>query len=196
MESSNIKKKVTESLEGRILVSTPSLNGTYFEKTLIYIYAHDEEGALGTIVNKALGVETYKDIKKRLSIKKSILINKKVNTFVGGPIHEDTAYILSADKEQKKNFTQNQALTLFTNADEYLKDIVTGKLKNDFIVLKGFCGWGPGQLEAEIEENSWIVISAEYKYIFSNRKQALWSNIIKKTGIKHFENLVSYSGNA
>ena len=54
MEDSSINVKVVESLEGRILVATPSLNASYFEKTVIYIYAHDEEGALGTIINKKL----------------------------------------------------------------------------------------------------------------------------------------------
>ena len=196
MEDSSINVKVVESLEGRILVATPSLNASYFEKTVIYIYAHDEEGALGTIINKQVATETFRDMKKKLGINKNILINKKVPIYMGGPLHEDNKYILSADREQKKNFTKEQALTLFTNSDEYLSDVIKGRLKTDYIVLKGFCGWGAGQLEAEIEENSWIVINAEYNYIFSNRKKNLWSTLIKKTGIKNFQNLVGYSGNA
>lgn len=195
MESSNIKKPV-ESLEGRILIATPSLDNSYFEKTVIYIYAHDEEGALGTIINKPIKTDSYKDIQKEFNVKRKNILNKKMVTYMGGPINEKTSYVLSADKEQKRKFTKEKALTLFTNAEEFIADAISGKQKNDFIYLKGFCGWGEGQIEAEIEENSWIVLDVEYSNIFSNRKKRLWNELIKKTGIKNFDNLVPYSGNA
>ena len=74
--------------------------------------------------------------------------------------------------------------------------MIKGKQKDDFLLVKGFCGWDKNQLEAEVQENSWLIAVADYKAIFSKKSHASWDKIIKSIGVKKSDNIVSYSGRA
>jgi putative transcriptional regulator len=187
------------TFETKMLVATTFQDGTYFERSLIYLIAHDHGGAMGAVINKPYREITDTEISEHLNIKKKGMLTKKFTIYNGGPLEEKKFYILSASREQKRFFAQKQDLTLFVNPDTYMKDRLRGKVHDTFMILKGFTSWGPGQLEQEIEENSWIVIESEFKMIYSGDPAKKWEKAIKKTGIKNinsFKDLVSYSGNA
>lgn len=190
-------KNIEGSFAGRILIATPSLDDSIFEHSLIFLCAHDAfDGSLGVIFNKPYSQISTEELKAQLKIKKQFQINKKYTIFNGGPVDEDKLFILSATKEQRKQFNELAQLTLYTNAEAFLRDVIQGKQKNDFIVCKGFSSWAPGQLEQEIEENSWILADINFSEIFSGDPSKKWSTHIKKVGIKKPEMLVPYSGNA
>ncbi len=184
------------SLEGKLLIASPSLNGTIFEKTLIFICAHDIEGAVGAILNKNAGLISSEEIIKLLNLKKKASGTKNFPINYGGPVEEDKLFILSATKEQKETFKDDSKLTLYTNAEGFLSDVIKGIQKDDFILMKGFCGWGANQLEEEIKENSWLLALPEYKDIFAKKTNKSWDKAIRNLGIKKFDRVVSYSGSA
>lgn len=184
------------ALDGKLLVATPSLNGSIFEKVLIFICAHDEEGTVGAVINKNVGTITSDELYKLLDIKKHYRLMKNYPIHYGGPVEEKKLFVLSASKEQKATFKTGQKLTLYTNAEGFLSDVIKGKQKDDFILIKGFCGWGPNQLEEEIKENSWILADVDYKTIFAKKSSKAWEKVVKNLGIKKFDSIVSYSGSA
>jgi putative transcriptional regulator len=184
------------NLEGKLLVSTPSLNGSIFEKCLIFICAHDSEGTVGAVINKNIGLITSEELVRLLDIKRRSKLIKRYHINYGGPVEETKLFILSATKEQKAMFKTDPKLTLYTNAEGFLGDVIKGKQKDDFILVKGFCGWGPNQLEEEIKENSWMLVEPDYKTIFAKNSSASWDKTIKSLGIKKFDTMVSYSGSA
>ncbi len=184
------------NLSGKMLIATPSLDESIFERTIIFVCEHDREGAIGVILNKPKSIITNREILDKFNLKRRFKLNKKYTIYTGGPVEKDNLFVLSASAEQKRNFALNSQLTLYANADAFLFDVVTGKNNNKFIICTGFCGWGPGLLEQEISENSWIVTDANFKTIFAGDPVQKWGKLIKKLGIKNLNRLVPYSGNA
>lgn len=185
-----------KSLAGKILIATPQMDDSIFYQALIFICAHDEDGCVGVMFNKPLTSISKKAILESNNIKKRFKLDKKYVIFSGGPVEEDKLFVMSANKAQEKHFDELGQLTLYTNAEGFLKDVATGENSDKFILSKGFCGWGPGQLEEEVHGNFWIVTDAEFKAIFSGDPETKWEKAIKKIGIKNLDALVSYSGNA
>lgn len=196
--NANIKsyKLYTESLPGRILVASSQLDGSIFEKALVFVCAHDEEGAVGVIFNRPISQVYLNDLLEKLNIKKKFAINRKHSIFLGGPFDQKRMVILSASKQQQKSFGQNAQLTLYNDSVEFLKDVMAGVNKDKFIICRGFCSWAPGQLEQEVRENSWLVAEASLNIIFSKHPEKEWAKIVKKLGINNFDKLVSYTGMA
>jgi len=186
--------EVLGGYSGRVLVATSQLDGSVFEKSLIFVCVHDEEGAVGVIFNKVDSLISSEEIFDQFKIKKRFKISKNYPIYCGGPVDEDKMVILSANKEQERNFSNYAQLTFYTDAESYLQDVVGGQGKSKFILFKGFCGWAPGQLEQEVQENSWIVVDADFKTIFSKSHKGSWEKYVKKLGINNFDKLVSYSG--
>lgn len=196
---SKFKTAKFESLEGKVLVATTSLDGSCFERGLIYICSHSQEGAIGIIFNKKIDTISCSQISVSKKEKSGLMPKKKYPLFSGGPVQEEELLILSASKEPKKQFSKFETLKLFSNAEGFLGDVMRGKNKDKFIVVKGFCGWSAGQLESELTENSWILMAADLKLIFASKSEKQWEKAIKKIGIKNiqkFKDLVSYTGNA
>jgi putative transcriptional regulator len=135
-------------LGGKVLIATPALDGSIFEKSLIYICSQDEDGATGVIFNKPEKYITEEEISEAAGLKRVKLLNRKFQIFTGGPIEEQKLFILCATKEQKKLFDKDQHLTLYSNGEEYLLDKIKGRNHDAFLVIKGYCGWAYGQLEA------------------------------------------------
>lgn len=185
-----------KTMSGKILIATPSLDESIFERSLIFICAHDEEGAAGVIFNKPSAIITNQDIFDAFDLKRRFKVNRKYIIYTGGPAEGDKLFILSASKEQETNFVKAPQLTLFTNAEGFLLDVINGKNNNKFIICKGFCGWSSGQLEQEISENSWIITDVDFKTIFAGKPAPKWEKLIKKLGITNPDRLVPYSGNA
>jgi len=188
-----------ESLEGKVLIATTSLDGSVFERALIFICSHSSQGAVGVMFNKKIDTISCSQMPAANKGNKTLVPKKKFPLFCGGPVEEDGLLILSASKEQKQQFSKVQSLKLFTNAEGFISDVIKGKNKDKFIILRGFCGWTAGQLEAELIENSWVLMVSDFKLIFSTKPEKQWDNAIKKIGIKNiqkFKDLVSYTGNA
>lgn len=190
---------INQQLEGKLLIATTSLDDSVFERGLIFICSHGPEGSVGVMINKKIGEISSSEFMEGDNLKRFFSLRKKFQLFCGGPVEEQAMLILSASKKQKVPFSKNQPLKLFTNAEGFLKDVIAGKNKDKFLILKGFCGWSAGQLEEEINENSWMLCVPDLKTIFSAKPEKQWESSVKKMGIKNiqkFKDLVSYTGNA
>ncbi len=189
------------SLEGRMLVASKSLDGSCFEKSLIYICAHDENGAIGVIINREMGSISLKEIfeSQRVEQKQGIpaRLNKRFPVLFGGPVETSRVIILSMNRDQEEHFTQWHSLTVHTDAENFLHDYVKGSHNNKFVVTQGLAAWDGDQLEHELSENAWLVMDLDDpKLIFSQRTKNKWKKAIEALGVRNFDNLVSYSGHA
>ncbi|MDJ1407063.1 MAG: YqgE/AlgH family protein [Candidatus Midichloria sp.] len=204
-----------QSLEGKILVASPYINDQNFEQSLVYICMHDENGAVGVIINQRIGriaevdLNSYIKDFQNLVVKKNKLTTQQVErlyspskrrnypVLFGGPVYSDKIVVLSLTKEQEKSFAKNQHLTLYTDMVTFLKEYVSGKKSHSKLLFaKGIAAWNPSQLEEEVSENNWFVVPASIDLLFSQRSKSKWGDLIKKFGIKKYHNLVGYSGTA
>ncbi|WHQ46810.1 MAG: YqgE/AlgH family protein [Candidatus Midichloria sp.] len=203
-----------QSLEGKILVASPHINDQNFEQSLVYVCVHDENGAVGIIINQRIGKIAEVDLNnyikdfQNLVVKKNKFTNqqmeklhsssKKKNypVLFGGPVYSDKIVVLSLAKEQEKSFAENQHITLYTDIVSFLKEYIAGKNHSKLLFAKGVAAWSQSQLEEEVSENHWFVVPASVDLLFSQRSKSKWGDIIKKFGIENYHNLVGYSGTA
>lgn len=190
-----------ESLEGKLLVASPHMDDPYFNKSIIYICAHDEGGAIGIIVNQKIGMISSKDLLMDL-IQTNVISNKKkynkrMPLMFGGPLNTDMLLILSKKRDDEKSLI-TQSFVVHTDIVGFLQEQQNKKCESEkFILAKGVSAWDSQQLEYEVKSNDWLVIEPESEVVFSSKNGSiLWNNIIKSIGIIKPHKLVHYSGTA
>tara|TARA_B100000575_G_C23101868_1_gene635736 strand:+ start:556 stop:1113 length:558 start_codon:yes stop_codon:yes gene_type:complete len=149
----------------------------YFYNALIYVFEHNENGALGLIINKSLPIDEDKIFSsiglKNIPSKKSILN--------GGPVEVTKLFILHDDRSQKESISNINGLCLTSSVD-FLKDIGSGKNTCNYKLALGYCGWDAGQLDYEIRKNSWHIIDFNPLEILKSEPEELISIISKTNG--------------
>ena len=190
------KNKFT-SLEGKILVASPRLEDRFFEKSLIYIFMHDENGALGIILNQVIGSVSNQELLKLLDKTTVRITDSKSPIVFGGPVNTEKVIALSINKEQEKNFSHLQSITLHTDIQDFIKDCILKNTTSKFLLVRGVSAWDSGQLEDEIAQNTWFISNPNIDLIFSQQIKDKWSSVIKSMGLlKNSAYIAPYTGNA
>ena len=187
--------KPTGYLEGSLLVATPLLKGSCFEKSVIYVCAHNDTGAMGILVNHTLNNIKCGDILSQIGIKPSEIDCGNAPVYFGGPVESAKGFILHTS-DYFANGTQimHSNISLTATVD-ILQDIATGKGPHKQILALGCAGWAPGQIEKEMKENSWITIPANESLVFDLHNEDKWQQANDSLGI-NFINYSTVIGNA
>tara|TARA_Y100001936_G_scaffold78033_1_gene76453 strand:+ start:289 stop:840 length:552 start_codon:yes stop_codon:yes gene_type:complete len=181
-------------LTGQIIVSMPSLEDERFFKTVIYICAHSKEGSMGIIINKKIDYDLYPDLLEQLGIDKP-LDKKKLFVRYGGPVESGRGFVLHSDdmvRQETINIDKGVALT---STVDFFEDLAKGKGPKNSILALGYAGWGPGQLESEIMQNSWMSLSVDTSFLFDDEVSHKWNQAFKILGVDP-SNLSTKSGKA
>ena len=183
-------------LKGNIICALPQLKDIFFSKSIIYITHHNKEGAVGIVLNyKILSIKGT-ELFKKLRIKDTNQnLEKDFSFHIGGPLSQNFGFILHSSDYKSKNTLKISKNVKMTCSTEIINDIARNQGPTKFFISLGYSGWGPGQLEDEIKQNSWINISEELDFLFDMDSEKKWTNAIKRTGID-FTKFSSYSGNA
>jgi putative transcriptional regulator len=166
-----------DSLGGSLLIAGPSLWDPNFRRTVILIGHHDEEGAVGVVLNRATELEVA-DAAPPLAT----LVGPGERLFVGGPVQPQAAVVVAdfehPDRAEVVAFGSIGFLPEETDPDG------VGELRRAR-VFAGYAGWGPGQLERELEEGSWIVEPAQPGDVFTEEPEHLWSAVVRRKGPRY-----------
>ena len=178
-----IKKQQEHSgyLTGRLLLATPTKTSDVFEKSVILVCAHDENGAMGIILNKLEGV-SLNDLLIQMEIPSvDSLKNPRIHS--GGPVDNTHGFIIH-NKEYKEKGTANISnLFNLTATYDVLENISAGGGPKDYLIALGYAGWHAGQLEEEITQNYWISVPADKHSVFNKAIDTMWYSILDKNGI-------------
>jgi putative transcriptional regulator len=143
----------TGYLTGQLIIAMPKMSDPRFSKTVIYMCAHNSEGAMGLIINKLVDELTFPDLLKQLEIKPA-LPKSPLNVFLGGPVEQARGFVLhSTEYLQDATLRVSDTVGLTATID-VLRDIAEGNGPKDKILMLGYTGWAPGQLDLEIMENA------------------------------------------
>lgn len=163
-----------DSLGGSLLIAGPGLWDPNFRRTVVLVGHHGEDGAVGVVLNRASEVEVA-DAAPPLAG----LVPAGDRLFVGGPVQPQAAVVV-ADFEHPE-----RAQVVAFGSIGFLPDEVEpeeiGELRQAR-VFAGYAGWGPGQLESELEEGSWIVEPARPEDVFTPAPEELWSDVVRRKG--------------
>ncbi len=161
------------SLAGQLLVAAPSMEDPRFERTVILIVQHSPSGAVGIVINKPIGEISLASVFEALG-KKGGDVSGDVRVFSGGPVEPEIGFVVhSADYRRPETVAVNDRLSMTSSLD-ILRDIGAKKGPAKSLVAFGYAGWGPDQLEREIEMRAWGIAEADPALIFDEDRDKVW----------------------
>ncbi len=182
------------NLTDQFLIAMPSLKDPNFERTVTYICAHNEEGAMGIVINKPLEIELG-EIFEQMDIDTSNAIARQKIVYQGGPVHIDRGFILhKANSSWDSSIIVSDKVCVTTSKD-ILESIARGEGPDEAVVALGYAGWGEGQLEDEIMQNAWLSGPADMNILFNTPYDQCWQAAAEHLGVD-LEKLSSDVGHA
>jgi putative transcriptional regulator len=174
---------------GKLLIASPFLHDGYFGRSVVLVVEHNEEGTVGLILNKP---------KEVTIISSNFHLNvTELKIFTGGPVSEDRMHIL-----HRKAHLIDESLNIVDDLcwggdfDQIIQFVESGVVKlKDFRFLIGYSGWSAGQLEAELNENSWVVMNAfDWDELLKLQDRKLWTKAVEILGFdyKHWLQLPTH----
>jgi putative transcriptional regulator len=163
-----------DSATGQLLLAGPGLWDPNFRRAVVLVGHHDEDGAVGVVLNRPAAVSVAEVVPPLGG-----LVGPDEPLFLGGPVQPQAAVVL-ADFEQP----DRAAMLAFGSVGFLLGDVEpdeVGPLRRAR-VFAGYAGWGPGQLEAELEGSSWILEPAAVADVFGDDPETLWSRVLRRKG--------------
>lgn len=171
-----------EYLAGQLLVAMPGMRDPRFQKTVIYMCAHNPDGAMGLVINRALESLSFPDMLEQLGIDVSGM-GERINVHFGGPVESGRGFVLhSQDYLQEATMVVDRDMALTATID-ILKAIAFGTGPRQSLLALGYAGWGPGQLDTEIKSNGWLNVAADDELVFGPNLDKKWDQAMSKIGI-------------
>jgi putative transcriptional regulator len=187
-------RKAFAFLAGQLLVAMPQMLDPRFARTVIYMVAHTEDGAMGLVLNRVLGSVTFPDLLSQLGIGVTDPA-RNIHVHFGGPVEMGRGFVLhSADYHQGATLRVDDNVSVTATID-ILRDIAGGAGPRRCLLALGYAGWGPGQLEDELHRNGWLNVSADEELVFGPDLEGKWEHAIAKIGVD-FRNLSDEVGHA
>ena len=152
------------NLKNHFLIAMPNQAGTYFGNTLTYICEHGENGAMGLMVNRPTNI-SVSELVSQSGLEGAPEL-AKVPILDGGPVAHEQGFVLhSDDGDFPASVSLGHGLKL-TTAREVLEAIAVNRGPYNYLVALGYAGWGPKQLEGELQENAWLACLAKREILF------------------------------
>lgn len=181
------------NLKNQLLIAMPNLSGGDFSQSVTLICEHNAEGAMGIVINHPLDLSTI-DLLEHMSIP----CNQSRNlnpVMAGGPVQTDRGFVIHrSEKLWKSSIHLDEDIAITTSSD-ILHAIGKEEVGSDAFVALGYAGWGPGQLEKEILENSWLTIPIKSEIIFETDIETRWKKAANTLGFE-IDQMSYFSGQA
>lgn len=169
---------------GKLLVATPAMTDPRFKQTVIYMCLHDDKGALGLVLNKALASPTPAELFQQLDIDPPTDGDLRFTVW-GGPVEPERGFVLhSLDYKRDDTAAVGNDKLGLTASLEILRDMARGAGPTKAILALGHSGWGAGQLDRELQESGWFVVPADEGLIFDEDYDGKWTRSLAKLGGK------------
>jgi len=171
------------SLTGQLLVAMPQMSDPRFARSVVYLCAHsDDSGAMGLVVNKLLGSLTMGELFAQLEIEPSGAAKSRPVHF-GGPVEAGRGFVLhTADYREEATLLVADDIAVTATLD-ILRAIGRGQGPRHCLFALGYSGWAPGQLDAEIQANGWLSVSADSDILFAAEHDEKWHRALAKIGV-------------
>jgi putative transcriptional regulator len=168
-----------DSLRGQLIIATPTLVDPNFDRTVVLIAEHTEDGAMGLVLNRpaeTLVDEAVPDL--------AWLTEDDERVWVGGPVAETAVIVLAEWEDPTRAGAIVEGDLGFVGADADGPEELAGAIRRAR-VFAGHAGWGPGQLEEELAEDAWIVEPPRRDEIFSAEPESLWAAVLRRKGSRY-----------
>lgn len=171
------------SLTGKLLIAMPGMGDPRFAHTVIFLTSHSDEGTMGLIVNKPATGVSLSDVLEQLS--QDIGPSKRpLSVHFGGPVETGRGFVLHSDEYRSAMQTlEVEGGFGLTATLDILEDIALDRGPEKALLMLGYAGWGPGQLEGEIAKNGWLTADASLELVFDLPDAEKWEAALRSMGI-------------
>jgi putative transcriptional regulator len=166
---------VVDSLQGQLLISSPLLHDPNFRRTVVLMTHHDEEGAMGLVLSRPSEIRVSDAVPELADLPGADDL-----VYVGGPVQPEAVVVLLEHADEPLETASIVGNVAFMPAGADLDELDAVRSR----VFAGYSGWGPGQLEDELEESSWIVVPAQPDDAFATDPDELWRTVLHRKGGK------------
>ena len=178
-------------LTGQLLVAMPNMPDSRFARAVVYLCSHNENGAMGLIVNRLYGSLNFHNLLDQLDLQLAPDV-RDVDVHFGGPVEVGRGFVLhSADYLREGSSRVSEEVALTATVD-ILKDMALGRGPRRALLALGYSAWSGGQLEMELQHNGWLVVPADMEILFDTGLETKWDRAAAKLGITP----VTFSGEA
>ncbi len=182
------------NLTHHFLIAMPTMADSIFSKTLTYICEHNEQGAIGIVINRPTDL-TLVNLFKQLGIPQANFLAQTTPVLFGGPVQMDCGFVLHHPiGKWQSTLMVNQEVGLTTSLD-ILKAIASADGPDQILIALGYAGWAAGQIEHELAQNAWLTVPASSDVIFNMPSEERLAAAMQLLGI-HDANLSNEVGHA
>lgn len=159
------------------------MEDTYFSRSVAYVCEHNENGAMGIVINQPVGMN-LKELIERSELE-ALVDEEKSDQIIlaGGPVNQDRGFIIHSTQE---GWSSSQALTsdvMVTTSRDILTVIGNSQAPDKTLIALGYAGWSAGQLEEELQNNAWLTVEADTELLFDVPIHRKWEMAVHKLGI-------------
>lgn len=177
-------------ITGQLLLAMPSIGDPRFERSVIYMCAHSPEGAWGLVVNRRSRRLTFPDLLVQLDVVKqedAIRLPERISmvpVMRGGPVERGRGFVLHSDDyfAEKSSIELEGGMALTASVD-ILRAIATGLGPQRALLALGYAGWGPGQLDREIQANGWLTCPVDSAFLFGVSPEEKYTRALDSLGV-------------
>jgi putative transcriptional regulator len=178
----NMENNSPVSFKGQFLMAMPLLLDQNFYQTVTCICEYTPAGAVGVVINRVHPSLSGKDIFNELNIK-STSASESIPIHIGGPVHMGEIFVLHTPPFGWEGCFMITSTLAMSNTRDILEAVAMGRGPKSFIIALGCAGWGPGQLESEIKQNSWLTSPVFEEIMFDIPIETRWEEAMKKVGV-------------
>ena len=182
------------SLVDKCLIATPAIKDPIFASSLVYMCEHSEQGSMGLVVNHETS-QVLDDVFTQLDIECDDETIKNQPIYIGGPVQLEQGFVLHSTAGPWQNSIEVSPGIHLTSSIDILQSIAAGEGPDDYLVILGFSGWASGQLESELQQNSWLTSSCNPDLLFHQKPEDKWQVAFDSLGFD-INSLSPISGNA
>jgi putative transcriptional regulator len=182
MVASQSQGNAESSLSGQLLVAMPQMADPRFARSVVYLCAHSADGAMGLVVNRLIDSLSLNSLLEQIGVEQAAGAGDMPIHF-GGPVESSRGFVLhTTDYMQDSTLVIEDQIALTATID-VLKAIARGEGPRRKVLALGYAGWAPGQLDAEIQANGWLLVPADLDLVFGLENEVKWQRAIAKLGI-------------
>jgi putative transcriptional regulator len=168
-------ERQADPLVGRLLVATPSLNDPNFARTVVFLVHHNANGAMGLVINRVLATGPLGVLLDGFDINPDgVGTSTQIRVFAGGPVQQGEAFILHSTDYSASDTVPVDDDVALTRSLDLLRDMANGEGPRHALLALGYAGWGPGQLENELAQGAWDVVTADETLLFDDEVETKW----------------------
>ncbi len=177
-----VQQSPNSFLTGQLLIAMPAMADERFAQSVIYLCAHTPEGAMGLVLNRPVARPTFEELLKQLKVD-PVPPAREIRMYAGGPVDSGRGFVLhTADWTGDGSLMVDDGVALTASLD-VLKVIAEGSGPRECLLALGYAGWGPGQLDRELQENAWLPVPADEALVFGGDHGTQWRRALAKMKI-------------